>query len=171
MPYSGRTSRSSPRRRADGTPPRSFAGSEPGERHRAELVPRTRRCRSNGAWIGWTGKTYDYFLYVASTLPLRSRRVRRQHSPLSLLCITMILRVRRKFFEITTFPNKKNMAWVPKGIIHNKNDVHASIATSTIKVKKEKNGSNKQLGRRCGSQHQNLRLAHHPFSSTIPLLP
>ena len=68
-------------------------------------MPRTRRCRSNGAWIGWTGKTYDYFLYVASTLPLRSTRVRRQHSPLSLLCITMILRVRRNFFEITTFPN------------------------------------------------------------------
>ena len=68
-------------------------------------MSRTRRCRSNGAWIGWTGKTYDYFLYVASTLLLRSTRVRRQHSPLSLLCITMILRVRRKFFEITTFPN------------------------------------------------------------------
>ena len=100
-----RTSRSSPRRCADGTPPRSFAGLEPGERHRAERVPRTRRCRSNGAWIGWTGKTYDYFLYVASTLPLRSTRVCRQHSPLSLLCITMILRVRRNFFEITTFPN------------------------------------------------------------------
>ena len=74
-------------------------------RHRAVRVSRTRRCRSNGAWIGWTGKTYDYFLYVASTLPLRSTRVRRQHSPLSLLCITMILRVHRKFFEITTFPN------------------------------------------------------------------
>ena len=27
------------------------------------------------------------------------------HSPLSLLCITMILRVRRIFFEITMFPN------------------------------------------------------------------
>ena len=27
------------------------------------------------------------------------------HSPLSLLCITMILCVRRIFFEITTFPN------------------------------------------------------------------
>ena len=34
----------------------------------------------------------------------RSTRVRGQHSPLSLLCITMILRVRRKFFKITTFP-------------------------------------------------------------------
>ena len=28
-----------------------------------------------------------------------------EHSPLSLLCITMILRVRRNFFEIATFPN------------------------------------------------------------------
>ena len=58
------------------------AGSEFGVRHRAVRVSRTRRCRSNGAWIGWIGKTYDYFLYVASTLPLRSTRVRRQHSPL-----------------------------------------------------------------------------------------
>ena len=68
-------------------------------------VCRTRRCRTFGTGIGQIGKTYDYFLYIASTLPLRSTRVRRQHSPLSLLCITMILRVRRKFFEITTFPN------------------------------------------------------------------
>ena len=66
---------------------------------------------------------------------------------------------------------KKNMAWVPKKINQDKNDVHASIATSTIKVKKEKNESNKQLSRRCASQHQNLRLAHHPFSSTMPLMP
>ena len=68
-------------------------------------VCRTRRCRPFGAWIGRIEKMYDYFLYVASTLLLRSTRVRRQHSPLSLLCITMILRVRRNFFEITTFPN------------------------------------------------------------------
>ena len=40
---------------------------------------------------------------IASAVGLRW--VRRQHSPLSLLCITMILRVRRNFFEITTFPN------------------------------------------------------------------
>ena len=33
------------------------------------------------------------------------------HSPLSLLCITMILRVRRIFFEITTFPNSGIRAW------------------------------------------------------------
>ena len=79
--------------------------------HRAVRVSRTRRCRSNGAWIGWTGKTYDYFLYIVSTLPLRSTRVRRSYSPLSLLCITMILRVRRKFFEITTFPNSGIRAW------------------------------------------------------------
>ena len=41
----------------------------------------------------------------------RSAWVRRQHSHLSLLCITMILRVRRKFFEITTFPNSGIRAW------------------------------------------------------------
>ena len=66
---------------------------------------------------------------------------------------------------------KRNMAWVPKRINQNKNDVCASIATSTIKVKKEKNGSNKLLSQRCGSQHQNLQLAHHPFSSTMSLMP
>ena len=65
---------------------------------------------------------------------------------------------------------KKNMAWVPKNINQDKNDVHASTATSAIKMKKEKNGSNKQLSRRCASQHQNFRLAHHPFSSTMPLM-
>ena len=58
-----------------------------------------------------------------------------------------------------------------KKINQDKNDVHASIATSTIKVKKENNESNKQLSQRCASQHQNLWLAHHPFSSTMPLMP
>ena len=33
-------------------------------------VCRSRRCRTFGTWIGRTGKTYDYFLYVVSTLPL-----------------------------------------------------------------------------------------------------
>ena len=42
---------------------------------------------------------------------IRSTRVRGRHSPLSLLCITMILRVRRIFFEITTFPNSGIRAW------------------------------------------------------------
>ncbi len=40
-----------------------------------------------------------------------STRVSGQHSPLSLLCITMILRVCRNFFEITTFPNSGIRAW------------------------------------------------------------
>ena len=54
--------------------------------------------------IGRIVKTYDYFLYVASMLPLRSTRVRRQHSPLSLLCITMILHVRRKNLKLLRSP-------------------------------------------------------------------
>ena len=33
-------------------------------------VCRTRRCRAFGTWIGWIVKTYDYFHYVVSTLPL-----------------------------------------------------------------------------------------------------
>ena len=36
--YASRASSSSPHRRVDGTHPRSFAGSEPGDRHRAERV-------------------------------------------------------------------------------------------------------------------------------------
>ena len=54
--------------------------------------------------IGRIVKTYDYINRVVLTLRFRSTRVRGQHSPLSLLCITMILRVRRNFFEITMFP-------------------------------------------------------------------
>ena len=42
----------------------------------------------------------------------RSTRVRGQHSPLLLLYITMILRVRRNFFEITTFPNNKELIYL-----------------------------------------------------------
>ncbi|SPT19816.1 unnamed protein product [Triticum aestivum] len=63
------------------------------------------------------------------------------------------------------------MAWVPKRSSQNKNDVQPSISTSVTKVKKEKDGSQKQLSRRFASPHQNLRLAHHPYSSTIPLMP
>ena len=39
------------------------------------------------------------------TLPLLVYKGTWTHSPLSLLCITMILRVRRNFFEITSFAN------------------------------------------------------------------
>ena len=42
---------------------------------------------------------------VVITLPLSVYEGTWTYSPLSLLCITMILRVRRIFFEITTFPN------------------------------------------------------------------
>ena len=50
-------------------------------------------------------KTYDYINRVVLTLPLSVYEGTWTHSPLSLLCITMILCVRRKFFEITTLPN------------------------------------------------------------------
>ena len=56
--------------------------------------------------IGQTVKTYDYINRVVLTLPLSVYEGTWTYSPQSLLCITMILRVRRKFFEITTFPNK-----------------------------------------------------------------
>mgnify|MGYP005823771769 CR=1 FL=1 len=55
--------------------------------------------------IGRIVKTYDYINRVVLTLPLTVYEGTRTYSPLSLLCITMILRVRRNFFEITMFPN------------------------------------------------------------------
>ena len=55
--------------------------------------------------IGRIVKTYDYINRVVLTLPLSVYEGTWTYSPLSLLCITMILRVRRNFFEITTFPN------------------------------------------------------------------
>ena len=55
--------------------------------------------------IGRIVKTYDYINHVVLTLPLTVYEGTWTHSPLSLLCITMILRVHREFFEITTFPN------------------------------------------------------------------
>ena len=50
-------------------------------------------------------KRYDYINRVVLTLLLSVYESTWTHSPLSFLCITMILRVRRNFFEITTFPN------------------------------------------------------------------
>ena len=58
-----------------------------------------------GTWIGWIAKPFDYINRVNITLLLSVYEGTWTHSPLLLLCITMILRVRRKFFEITTFPN------------------------------------------------------------------
>ena len=62
------------------------------------------------------------------------------------------------------------MAWVPKRNSQNKNDVCPSIVPSVIEVKKGKDGSEKQLSRRCASFHENLQLAHHPYSSNMPLM-
>ena len=57
-----------------------------------------------GTWIGQIVRTYDYINCVVLTLPLSVYEGTWTHSPLSLLCITMILCARRIFFEITTFP-------------------------------------------------------------------
>ena len=48
--------------------------------------------------IGRIVKTYDYINRVVLTLPLSVYEGTWTHSPLSLLCITMILSVRRIFF-------------------------------------------------------------------------
>ena len=58
-----------------------------------------------GAKISRIVKAYDYINRVVLTLPLSVYEGTWTHSPLSLLCITMILSVRRIFFEITTFTN------------------------------------------------------------------
>ena len=66
-----------------------------------------------GTWIGRIMKTYDYINRVVLKLSLSVYEGTWTHSPRSLLCITMILRVCRIFFfEITMFPQQ----------------VHASVA-------------------------------------------
>ena len=59
--------------------------------------------------IGRIVKTYDYINCVVLTLPLSVYEGTWTQSPHSLLCITMILRVRRNLFEITTFPNTRKI--------------------------------------------------------------
>ena len=61
--------------------------------------------------IGRIMKTYDYINRVVLTLPLLVYEGTWTTLSLSLLRITMILRVRRNFFEITTFPNSGIRAW------------------------------------------------------------
>ena len=104
-PASVASSSSSSHHRADGTLPRSSAGSEFVGRHRAERVLNS-QVPCVRYLIGWIVKTYDYINRVVLTLLLSVYEGTWTHSPLSLLCITMILRVRRIFFEITTFPNR-----------------------------------------------------------------
>ena len=48
--------------------------------------------------IGRIVKTYDYINLVVLTLPVSVYEGTWTHSPLSLLCVAMILRVRRIFF-------------------------------------------------------------------------
>ena len=52
----------------------------------------------------------------AKRFRFRSTRVRRQHSPLSLLCITMILSVRRKILKLLRSPTyallRKGLIWI-----------------------------------------------------------
>ena len=68
-------------------------------------------------------KTYDYINRVVLTLPHSVYEGTWTHSPLSLLCITMILCTHRNFFEITTYPNillleKQNIRTVPVNQAH-----------------------------------------------------
>ena len=50
-------------------------------------------------------KTYDYINRVVITLPLTVYEGTWKTLSRSLVSITMVLRVRRNFFEITVFPN------------------------------------------------------------------
>ena len=99
------SSTSSPRRRADETLPRALLDREFAGRHRAKRLLNAEvpyvRCldRSDREDVRLhqprCHNAYAYGLrgYMDNTLPSRC------------YVITMILRVRRKFFEITTFPN------------------------------------------------------------------
>ena len=50
-------------------------------------------------------KTYDYINRIVLMLPLSVYEGMWTHSPLSLLCITMILRVRRKILKLLRSPS------------------------------------------------------------------
>ncbi|KQJ87963.1 hypothetical protein BRADI_4g14586v3 [Brachypodium distachyon] len=65
---------------------------------------------------------------------------------------------------------RKNMAWVPKDKHKDNSDVQAVVSRRATKVKKENNKSNKQFSRMFVSLCQDLRLAHPPYSSNIPLI-
>ena len=57
-------------------------------------------------------KTYDYINRVVLMLPLTVYEGTWTYTlPSCCYIITMILRVRRNFFEITTFPNSGIRAW------------------------------------------------------------
>ena len=62
---------------------------------------------------------------------------------------------------------KRNMAWVPKGSIQNKNYVQASFTRSLANVKKGKSENYEGPSRR----FQHLRSTHYLFSSTMSLMP
>ena len=55
-------------------------------------------------WIGRIVKTYDYINRVVLTLPLSVYEGTWKTLSLSLLCITMILRVRRNFLKLLRSP-------------------------------------------------------------------
>ena len=86
-----------------------LAGSRWRGRHRAERVLNAKVTYVRYL-IGRIVKTYDYINRVVLTLPLLVYEGTWTHSPFSLLYITMILRVRRNFFEITMFPNSGTRA-------------------------------------------------------------
>ena len=56
--------------------------------------------------IGWIVKTYDNINRFVLTLPLSVYEGTWTHSPLSMLCITMILRVRRIFLKLLRSPTE-----------------------------------------------------------------
>ena len=62
---------------------------------------------------------------------------------------------------------KRNMAWVSKVNIQNKNYVRASFTRSAAKVKKENSENYEGPSRR----FQHLHSTHYPYSSTMPLTP
>ena len=104
-PASVTSSSLSSRRRADETLPQHSAGSEFEGCHRAERV-----LNSEVPCVRYLDRSdrEDVRLHqprCANASAFGLRGYVDKHSPLSLLCITMILRVRRIFFEITTFPN------------------------------------------------------------------
>ena len=83
--------------------PQHSAGSEFEGCHRVERVLNS-EVLCVRYLIGRIVKTYDYINRVVLTLLLSVYEGTCTHSPLSLLCNTMILRVRRKFLKLLRSP-------------------------------------------------------------------
>ena len=86
---------------------------------------KTRRCRSNGAWIGRIVKTYDYINRVVLMLSLTVYEGTWTYTlPSRCYAITMNLRVRRIFLKLLRSPTTRTSLHIIFSRNLNRNTLH-----------------------------------------------